>query len=244
MKWTVLGYWGGYPGVKESTSGYLLEHEGFRLLVDCGSGVLAQLQAYTRIKDLDAVIISHYHHDHVADVGPLQFARLVESFTHEMLPELPVYGHSYDQAGFSRLTHETFTKGYSYDPEQAIQVGPFKIIFMKTKHPVDCYAMRFTAGGHSIVFTADTSYLPEYINFAKGSDLLVAESNFYADQDGTQAGHMNSHDAARIAKDAEVGQLLLTHLPHFGNHENLLKEAKEIFEGPIDLAKIGWVWEG
>lgn len=242
MKWTVVGYWGGYPGVQEATTGYLLEKDGFCLLVDCGSGVLAQLQAFASIKDLDAVIISHYHHDHVADIGPLQFARLVESYTHEMLPELPIYGHLFDQDGFSRLTHEKFTKGYFYDPEQMLEIGPFKITFMKTQHPVACYAMRFSAGDTSIVFTADTSYLPGYVEFARGADLLVSECNFYAEQDGSQAGHMNSKDAASIAKEAEAGRLLLTHLPHFGNHEDLVQQAKEIYGGPVELARIGWTW--
>lgn len=91
MKWTVIGYWGGYPGEKEATSGYLLEHDGYRLLVDCGSGVLAQLQSFISVRDIDAVILSHYHHDHVADIGPLQFARLIESMTNGVLPELPIY---------------------------------------------------------------------------------------------------------------------------------------------------------
>lgn len=244
MKWTVVGYWGGYPGVKEASSGYLLEHDGFRLLVDCGSGVLAQLQAFTAVKDLDAVILSHYHHDHVADIGPLQFARLVESYTNEMLPELPVYGHTLDTDGFSRLTHDSFTKGHAYDPDKKLQIGPFKISFLKTKHPVPCFATRFEAGNHSIVYTADSSYLPEFVSFAKGADLFVSECNFYADQDGAKAGHMNSHDAAGIARDAGAGELLLTHLPHFGNHEDLVEQACEVFSGKVSLARIGWRWAG
>lgn len=243
MKWTVIGYWGGYPGVKEATSGYLLEHEGFRLLVDCGSGVLAQLQAFVAVKDLDAVIVSHYHHDHVADIGPLQFARLVESYTYEMLPELPIYGHTLDPQGFSRLSHENFTKGYAYSVAEGLNIGPFSIAFMETKHPVPCFAMRLTAGGHSIVYTADSSYLPEFVHFAQGADLLVSECNFYSDQDGAKAGHMNSHDAAKIAREAGVGELLLTHLPHFGDHQNLVKQAREVFSGKVNLARIGRTWE-
>ncbi|MCX8046397.1 MAG: MBL fold metallo-hydrolase, partial [Anoxybacillus gonensis] len=43
MKVTVIGYWGAFPKKNEATSCYLFEHDGFRLLVDCGSGALAQL---------------------------------------------------------------------------------------------------------------------------------------------------------------------------------------------------------
>lgn len=243
MKWTVIGYWGGYPGEGEATSGYLLEHDGFRLLVDCGSGVLAQLQSYINIKDIDAVILSHYHHDHVADVGPLQFARLIESMTDEELPELPIYGHGFNDDEFQRLDHEHYTKGYLYQPYQKLNIGPFEISFLKTDHPVPCFAMRFEADGESIVYTADSAYLDEFIHFTEQADLFVSECNFYADQDGRPAGHMNSTDAASIARDAEVGQLLLTHLPHYGEHKSLIQEAGEVFTGSIDVATSGWSWQ-
>lgn len=80
MKMTVVGFWGGFPEAGEATSGYLFEHDGFRLLVDCGSGVLAQLQKYITPSHIDAVVLSHYHHDHVADIGVLQYARLINYF--------------------------------------------------------------------------------------------------------------------------------------------------------------------
>lgn len=243
MKWTVIGYWGGYPGEKEATSGYLLEHEGFRLLVDCGSGVLAQAQSFVDVADIDAVIVSHYHHDHVADIGPLQFARLVESMTNGQLPELPIYGHTFDEDGFYRLNHEGYTKGYAYQPFQKLNAGPFTISFMKTEHPVPCYAMRFEAGDQSIVYTADSSYLSEFVAFAKDADLFVCECNFYEDQDAGKAGHMNSTDAATLANEAGVGHLLLTHLPHFGNHEDLIQQAGKTFSGKIDLARTGWTYQ-
>jgi ribonuclease BN (tRNA processing enzyme) len=242
LKWTVIGYWGGYPGAKEASTGYLLEQDGFRLLVDCGSGVLAQLQAFISVRDIDAVILSHYHHDHVADIGPLQFARLVESMTNGKLPELPIYGHTLDKDGFSRLDHEEYTKGVVYDPNETLKIGPLSISFMETKHPVPCFAMRFETGGHSIVYTADSAYLPGFVDFAKGADLYVSECNFYADQNGKAAGHMNSIDAGTIAKEAGVGELLLTHLPHFGNHEDLVQQAQEVFPGKVDLARTGWTW--
>ncbi|HET7628857.1 MAG TPA: MBL fold metallo-hydrolase [Bacillales bacterium] len=242
MKWTVIGYWGGYPAEKSATSGYLLECGGFRLLVDCGSGVLAQLQSFSGIRELDAVLVSHYHHDHVADIGPLQFARLVESYTTGPLPVLPIYGHREDEDGFARLSYKTYTQGQAYDPNGILSIGPFSVSFMKTKHPVDCYAMKITDGRDSIVYTADSAYLPGFAKFAEGADLLVCESNFYAGQDASAAGHMTCTEAASIASDAGVGRLLLTHLPHFGNHEELVRQAREIYNGDVQLAYTGWTW--
>lgn len=243
MKVTVIGYWGGFPAANEATSGYLLEYDGFRLLVDCGSGVLSKLQNYVSVEKLDAVILSHYHHDHVADIGPLQYAWLIKKNLGFSLPELPIYGHPFDSLGFARLAHKEITKAVAYDPEKPLEIGPFAIQFMKTAHPVICYAMRITAGGFTVVYTADSSYLPEFVPFSQNADLFICESNFYAGQNAAPAGHMTSEEAAAIARDANVGTLLLTHLPHFGDHAQLVQEAKTIFAGTVKLAATGLVWE-
>jgi ribonuclease BN (tRNA processing enzyme) len=243
MKVTVIGYWGGFPAVNEATSAYLFEHDGFRLLVDCGSGALAKLQNYTTVEDLDAVILSHYHYDHIADIGPLQYARLIHKTLGADLPVLPIYGHTEDEEAFERLTHNGITEGIAYDPKGELAVGPFSITFLKTVHPVPCYAMRITAGDNTIVYTADSSYIPEFVPFAKGADLLICECNFYAGQNAAPAGHMTSEEAATIAEGAGVGELWLTHLPHIGRHEQLIEEAGRTFRGVIRLARTGLVWE-
>ncbi|MBB5325035.1 ribonuclease BN (tRNA processing enzyme) [Anoxybacillus tepidamans] len=243
MKVTVIGYWGGFPAVNEATSGYLFEHDRFRLLVDCGSGVLSKLQHYVSVEELDAVIVSHYHHDHVADIGPLQYARLIKTNLGAALPELPIYAHSFDRDGFTRLAHKGVTKAIAYDPEKPLAVGPFTITFMKTVHPAICYAMRITAGGKTVVYTADSSYIPEFALFSQHADLLICECNFYAGQNAAQAGHMTSEEAATIARDANVSELWLTHLPHFGEHTQLVSEASAVFAGTVQLAKTGLVWE-
>ncbi|WP_026590534.1 MBL fold metallo-hydrolase [Bacillus sp. UNC437CL72CviS29] len=242
MKMTVVGFWGGFPEVGEATSGYLFEHDGFRLLVDCGSGVLAQLQKYITPSDIDAVLLSHYHHDHVADIGVLQYARLISSMVKGQLPQLPIYGHGFDVQGFSSLTHEPYTKGIVYNPEETVQIGPFSISFLKTVHPVICYAMRITVGDKVVVYSADSSYIPEFIPFTKDADLFICECNMYAHQEAAKAGHMNSTEVADIAKHANVKELLLTHLPHTGNPSDLVEEAKQIFSGSIVLAHSGYVW--
>jgi ribonuclease BN (tRNA processing enzyme) len=74
MKITIIGHWGGFPKANEATSGYLIEHDNYKLLLECGSGVVSSLQKITDIKNLDAVLITHYHYDHCCDIGPLQYA--------------------------------------------------------------------------------------------------------------------------------------------------------------------------
>lgn len=243
MQVTVVGFWGGFPGANEASSGYLIEHEGFHLLLDCGSGVLSQLQNYIKIEELNAVILSHYHHDHIADVGPIQYAWLINKYLGKCNDVLPIYGHRFDNENFSKLSKDGVTKGLAYDPNEQLQIGPFSISFMKTKHPVACYAMRIKAGHQTIVYTADSSYLEEFHYFCRKADLLICECNLYGEQDGQNAGHMTSIEAGRIANNANVKKMLLTHLPHFGDHRNLVEQAKTQFNGEIILAKSGYNWK-
>ncbi|WP_456275961.1 MBL fold metallo-hydrolase [Bacillus sp. AK128] len=243
MEITVIGYWGGFPARNEATSGYLFEAEGFKLLVDCGSSVISQIQNYCNPEDLNAVILSHYHNDHISDVGTLQYARLIKGFIGTKPPTLLIYGHREDQQGFERLTYEGVTKGVEYNPELPLEVGPFTITFLKTKHPADCYAMRISNRDTTVVYTADTSYFNELVSFSRNADLVITECNLYQGMDGEGAGHMTSSDAGKLASQAEVGELLLTHLPHFGNHLDLKNQAQEHFNGKIELAKTGWNWK-
>lgn len=241
MKLTVIGYWGGYPAADGATSAYLLEKDNFSLLIDAGSGSLSKLQKYITLSDLNAVILSHYHHDHVADIGVLQYARLVQYYTAGLSDILPIYGHKEDETGFKSLSHE-LTKGVVYNSAEALEVGPFAITFLKTIHPVPCFGMRITDGKHVIVYTADTSYQETWIEFAKNADLLITDCNFYADQDGHKAGHMTSKEGGMIAEKANVGKLILSHLPQYGDHKQLFQEASQEYKGSIQLAKEGLVW--
>jgi len=243
LKLTVIGCWGGYPAPGGSTSAYMVEKNNFTLLIDLGSGSLSTLQAYKNVMDIDAVIISHYHSDHIADIGVLQYAWLTQSYLTKSEKILPIYGHMDDENNFLKLTHD-FTEGIPYNPNATLKIGPFTISFLKTKHSVPCYGMRISDGYNSIVYTADTSYQEDWIEFSKHADLLITDCNFYANQDGSQAGHMTSEEGGKIAEAAQVKELLLSHLPQYGDQNQLIKEAHKFFKGNIHLAKTGFVWEG
>lgn len=242
MEFSVIGYWGGYPAENGATSAYMIKKDGFNLVIDMGSGAVSKLQKYVKIEQIDAVILSHYHHDHVADVGVLQYARLVKSYVTGETAVLPIYGHEEDETGFKSLTHD-YTKGVAYDPSHSLEIGPFSITFLRTAHSVPCFGMRITDGERVIVYTADTAFQEEWIPFAAEADLLVTDCNFYANQDGEVAGHMTSKEGAMIAERANVGELILSHLPQYGDRFQLVKEAEQYYKGNIRLASEGLTWK-
>lgn len=234
MKVTVIGHWGGFPHVGEATSGYLLEHNNYKLLLECGSGVVSSLQKKIDLGELDAVLITHYHYDHCCDIGPLQYARQIKTQLGEINTALPIYAPNGEF--FNLLKWEDYTFGVSFNESSVLKLGPFEISFIKNNHPVEAYSVKIKCQNKIFSFTSDTSYFDELKDFFADSDLLMAECSFYADMDGTKAGHLNSLQAGKLAEKSNVKKLVLTHLPHFGNHGDLLLQAKEQYSGEIVLA--------
>lgn len=239
MDITTIGIWGGYPNKNEATSSFLIEQDGFRCLIDCGSGVLAAVQNYTKLSELDAVIITHYHPDHVADIGVLQHAAMVGMQLKEWETPLPIYAHDRDAAGFENLFYKGVTEGKALDVSQPIQLGPWEVSFCETVHPVYCLALKFTSNGKSAVFTADTAWKEELVDFAAGADFIAAEANLYEKYVGLIQGHMSGRQAGELAARAGVKQLVLTHLPQYGELAEILESAKTAFSGNVEFAEIG-----
>lgn len=241
MKLTVIGCLGGYPYKGQGTTSFLLQSEGFNLLLDAGSGSLIQLEKEISPLELDAVILSHYHPDHIADVGVLQHYWQLFPKTEER-PVLPIYGHGEDQENLARLSLPNVSEGHDYLKVGQLNLGPFSVTFMKTIHPVVCYAMRFVENstGKIFVFTGDSGYLESFVDFAKDADLFLADTYLFAGNE-KHIAHFTSKEAGEISREAGVKKLVLTHLPQQGDLEKLRLEASQAAQDelPVELAAIG-----
>ena len=217
---TVLGYYGGYPYKGHGTSGYLLQDDDKNVLIDCGSGVLNELSNYIDPLQLDAVVLSHYHHDHTADLGVLQYNWQLdpENRKHKLLP---IYGHTQDFVNFAQLTMDGVSQGIAYSDYGPSSIESLKFEFLRTIHPVPAYAMKITKGSTSIVYTSDTAYFDGLVDFAKGSDLLITDTNFQEDKTG-RIWHMTTKQSGELAKAADVKRLMISHLPQKVNVETML----------------------
>lgn len=230
MKLTILGYWGGYPTRNAGTSSYLLESEGYHLWLDAGSASLIALENHVDPLKVDAVLLSHYHYDHIADLGVFQFTRQLKRTGEHRAPIVPIYGHTEDNENFQRLTMDSVSEGISYGEGETLSIGPFEITTMRTLHPVPCFAFRIKERmtGKVFVFTADSGYLESFIPFAKEADVLMADTNFFNGMENHRV-HMTAKEVGRIAKEAKVKKLLLTHLPQTGNLALLKEQAVDEF---------------
>lgn len=242
MKLTALGVWGGYPTRDAGTTSYLLQsEEGFNLLLDAGSRAVTELEHELSPNDLDAIILSHYHEDHIADLGALRQYRQLQTVKPQILP---IYGHQENEYEFSKLSLENVSEGIAYDVENGTSVGPFDIQFLKTVHPVICYAMRIVerATGQVLIYTGDTGYFAELVDFSKDADILLADVYFFKDK-VKMPNHLSSVEAGEIAAQANVKKLVLTHLPQVGDLQVLREEAQEAAGNiPVDLAQPHMKW--
>lgn len=227
--------YGGYPFAGKGTSSYLIQAKGFNLLLDCGSGALMSLEKYIDPLKLDAVLLSHYHNDHIADIGVLQYYwQLNNQEVGDKI--LPIYGHDEDKNHFDELTWARATVGIAYNPNEVLNIGPFNISFLKTKHPVVTYAIRIEdlLEKKVITYTADTAEIQQMVAFAQGSDLLITDTNYSADKEGTK-WHMTSTESAKLAVNSVSKKLMLSHLPQKIAATSLVEEAKLITKNKVEV---------
>lgn len=238
MKLTVLGCLGAYPYAGQGTTGFLLQSGTFNLLLDAGSGTLLSLEKHLDPLELDAVLLSHYHHDHIADLGVLQYYWQLYP-TAEQKPILPIYGHTLDAFHFNDLTLPNVTEGRGYFEAEELKIGPFSVTFMKTIHPVVCYAMRIVEveTGKVLVFTGDSGYLESFVEFAKDCDCFLADTYLFEGSERHKA-HFTAKESGEIAYRAKAKRLILTHLPQQGELALLQQQAETAARHalPVELA--------
>lgn len=242
MKITVVGYWGAYPEKNEATTGYLLQGEGYNILVDCGSGVLSKVQNYIPLTEIDAVILSHYHGDHFGDINCFQYQVGYTRSLGKRTNTLDIYGHNLSSE-FNKLTYAGGTIGKKIDENTILKFGELKVSFKWSSHPVPCLAMRFEENGKVFAYSGDTEWSDNIIEVAKNADVFICECNLFNDQLGKAKGHLTAGEVGKIAKKSNVKKLVLTHFPHYGDLNQLVKEAQEEFEGEIVRAYSGLVFE-
>ncbi|MCL6454509.1 MAG: MBL fold metallo-hydrolase [Alicyclobacillus sp.] len=245
MKVHVLGCWGAYPEAGEATTGVLVEHGGQRMLIDCGSGVLAQLFQRVAVPDLSAVILTHHHHDHAADLGVLTYALLLSRLQGTRTQKLPMYMLDGPADRMKELRSEPLIDLHVVGPSDALTLGGMHIRFTPTVHPVPCMAVRIDTGDASFVFSADSSWTDGLVELATGASLFLCECSMYRGQerDAVAVGHMTAPQVGEMAEQAGVGHLVLTHLPHYGDHGQLVAQAKAAYAGRVSLAATGSTYE-
>jgi ribonuclease BN (tRNA processing enzyme) len=246
VRLTVLGCSGTFPSKDSGCSAYLVEQDGFRLLVDAGNGAIGALQRYAGLFDLDAVLLSHLHADHCIDLVAYSYAR---RYHPDPPPRLPVYG-PYGTAGrlcaiFDRRPPDGLRQVYDFHTTGAgsRDIGPFRIDLTPTEHPIECYAIRVTAGGRSFTYSADTGPTDSLVAAARDTDVFLCEATWLDSSPGVPNLHLTAREAGEHAARAGVGKLVLIHTTAYLDQDAYVVQAGGTYDGPIERATSGSTYD-
>jgi ribonuclease BN (tRNA processing enzyme) len=234
MELTVLGCSGSFNGPHGAAcSGYLLRAGATAIWMDCGNGTFGNLQQHVAPQELTAVVLTHGHPDHCADIYGLH---VLLRFGLE-IDNLPVYAPEGLDKQLGALVSDW---GTTFDwrtigDGDATRIGDVDLRFSRTDHPPPTYAIEAQSGGKRLVYTADTG--PEWSvdAFPSGADLVLSEAS-YLHEHRHSSIHISARQAGSAAREARAKRLILTHLWPFVDHEAVLEEGADAFGDAVSLA--------
>lgn len=266
MRLTIVGCAGSFAGPHSPASAYLVQADDasgrtWNVLLDLGNGALGTLQQFIDPLDVDAVLLSHLHPDHVADIcGLYVYTRyhptLVDSqVTREPVRILgPVETEARLAAMYGLNRGETFAPALDigeWDSGRTYSFGPIAVEAFEVRHPVPAYAMRVTApaedGGSDIVLTysGDTDTCPGLDEAARDATVFLCEAAFLEGRDDALDGiHLTGYRAGQVAQRANVRHLLVTHIPSWNDRSDAEREVRAAFSGAFELVEAGtqYLW--
>ena len=251
MKVTVIGCAGSYPGPNSAASCYLVEAEldgrTWRILLDLGNGALGTLHRFADPLAIDAVLFTHLHADHCIDLCSYHVLRRYHPSGPQ--PQIPVWGPEGTADRMARAydlptdpgMHDEFD--FRVYPVTEFGFGPFTVQAVEVAHPVPAYALRVTVDGKVLAYSGDCGPCAGLDQVALDADLLLAEAAFCEGKDNPADLHLTGKEAGEVAVRSGVGRLVLTHVPPWHDEQRAYDEAKTVWDGPLELASVGAVYE-
>ena len=266
MRITVLGKSPAWQDAGGACSGYLVEHEGTSVLLDCGNGVFAKLRSVIDYVDVDGVVISHMHADHCLDLIPYAYAL---TYAPRQQP-VPVGGHpgtdrpgAADAAPAARRharrcapsaasgapsgSSRTRSAREEYDPDgdrlRSGRCGCASVRSRTTSRRSRSTCTPVDADGPRLVFSADCSPNDALVEFARDADLLLIESTLPRPERSGVRGHLTCEEAGDHGRRAGARRLVLTHISDELDIDDACEGAAETFGAPVEVAHDGLVLE-
>lgn len=233
----VLGAAGTYPGPGSATAGFLLRSGATAVWMDAGVGTLAELMSRIGIEDLDAIVVSHSHIDHCADLAIYHYAA---TYGPHALAPIPLYAadgvmdriEAFHSGTVASFDHHVVREG------DAVEIGDLSLAFGPANHSAGAVSIKATNAQGTLVYTGDTGWDDRLVEFAHAADVLLSEATVVGAAEGIN-GHQSPTEAGRLAARADVGRLILVHVPPHLGRDQAVTEASTEFDGPIEAARSG-----
>jgi ribonuclease BN (tRNA processing enzyme) len=247
VKITILGSGTCVPSLKRSSPSVLVRLENATILLDMGAGTIRRLlEAGVSISDVSHVLLSHLHPDHTGEFVSFLFATKYPEAYRRRKPFI-VAGCRGLKDFYHRLT-AIYGEWIQLDRDllnlievdhmngDLLQFDTFDVQTLPLDHIETSVGFRIvTSGGSSVVYTGDTDFCENAITLADDADILICES---AVPDELQvSGHLTPSLAGRIASEAKVKNLILTHFYPECDTVDITAQCRKTYDGPLILAR-------
>ncbi len=256
MRITVLGKSPSWQDAGGACSGYLVQGNGTNLVLDCGNGVFGKLRKFLDYVDVDAVVISHLHADHFLDLVPFSYALTyaprqqpvpVDKWPGTDHPARPALYAPPGARDFLRRVvgswgnEDLVEKAFDlreYGVDSVLVVGPLRVSFGAVPHFVDTYAISVESGaGGRLAYGADSRPSEELVRFARGADLFLVEATLPRPERTGVRGHLTAEEAGEHGRSAGAKRVVLTHISDELDPAWALEQARQCFDGPLEVAR-------
>lgn len=223
--------------------------------VELGNGTLANLQTWRDPFELDALLFSHLHPDHCADFSALAVLRRYHpNPPYDRRPrKLPVYGpvEAPQRLANAYAPHESERRDtdlgdvfeFRSISTGSYRIGPFEVTAAPVKHPTASFGLRFSRGDSSLVYTGDTGPCSALSALAARADVLLSEASWTDAPERPADLHLSGSQAGILAREADVGRLLLTHIAPWTDSDAVVTEAAAEFGGSTAAVRQGEVYD-
>lgn len=253
MRLVVLGSGTAILSAERFGTSFFLEMDGQNILLDCGWGCgINLLRAGLSPLDLDHIVLSHAHGDHMAGLIPiLQSLRVMgKEFGHKKR-EKALYIHGYE--GMAQDV-ETLKRVFMSDREERYplifreygegkgMMGSISFCTVPACHGGSKFpsiSMSLTGEGKKICYSGDTGYNPSLLDVCRGADLAIVEAAIPPGlywQKGPHKDHLSAYEAGLLGSSAGVQRLLITHIYPFVKTKDVLEEARKNYSGELYVA--------
>jgi ribonuclease BN (tRNA processing enzyme) len=248
MKVTIIGSGCGIPNPRRASPCVAVSAGNELFAFDLGPGALHAMAAAGLPWDrLERVFITHFHTDHIGDIGSLLFAFNIPDVNRA--DPLALCGPPGIKKLYSNLVaaygdwlvpkrYELFVEESFGEP---IEGAMWRVETARAEHSQPAFAYRFEADGASMVYSGDTDYSDPLIRLASECDLLILECSYPNEIE--VSGHLNPRKAGEMALNSGCRKLALTHIYPVCDKYDMVAECKQTFDGDVILAADGISFE-
>jgi len=239
----IIGSGTGIPSLKRASPATLIVDEDLRILIDSGSGTLrGLLKVGATYANLDLLLYTHIHPDHITDLVPILFACKYSELPRQT--DLSIIGGPGFESHFEKLKgiYGKWIEPQYYNltikelVENALLFKTLKITSKSVAHNPEIVGYRIQLkNGKSITLSGDTDYCYNIVSLASDTDILILECSFPDEM--KVEGHLTPDLAGRIASESHSKKLILTHLYPVCDRYDILGQCRNRFNGEIVIAE-------